>query len=65
MKTWLKRVMTNGQNIWLYADYMYYGTATSAGTGGKSVLIWKKVASIGSEVKIAASKAEDLFVSIT
>ncbi len=67
-ETWLKRVMANGQKYGVYADYMYYGTGDVGGAPEENSVInlEKSLASNpGSEVKIAASKAEDLFVSIT
>ena len=65
---WMKRVKDNGQKYGVYADYMYYGTGDVGGAPDENSVInlEKSLASSReSEIKIAASKAEDLFVAIT
>ncbi|MDD8020533.1 MAG: glycoside hydrolase family 38 C-terminal domain-containing protein [Acidobacteriota bacterium] len=67
-ETWMNRVKENGQKYGVYADYMYYGTGDVGGAPDENSVInlEKSLASNQeSEIKIAASKAEDLFVLLT
>ncbi len=67
-ETWMNRVKENGQKYGVYADYMYYGTGDVGGAPDEISVInlGKSLASSReNEIKIASSKAEELFVTIT
>lgn len=67
-KTWMGRVLENGQKYGVYGDYMYFGTGDVGGAPEENSvknLELSIASSQNSEVKVISSRADEFFVSVT